>query len=103
MRVWKNFNFTVGKKKEKSEDRRPVALEIYLQIQNLLNTENVIGVYRYTGVAGDDGFLSSPISLPAIQASLNPQAFKDQYAAVINTPTHYSLPRRIYLGAVFSF
>jgi len=103
MRVYKNFDFTVGKKNEKKEDRRPLSLQIYLQIQNLLNTQNVLQVYRYTGVPNTNGFLNDPSSLPDIQAALNAQAFKDQFAARVNSPANYSLPRRIYLGGIFSF
>jgi outer membrane receptor protein involved in Fe transport len=118
LRVWKDFNFMVGKKNEKKEDKRAVSLEIYLEIQNLLNTKNVVSVYRYTGTPNTDGYLSSPASVSVIQAALNPQAFKDQYTAIINTvpissanqtpvngsfASNYALPRRIYLGGIFSF
>ena len=103
MRVWKDFTFVVGKKKEKADDKRELALQIYLQIQNLLNSKNPVSVYRYTGTANDDGFLTDPSSISAINAALNPAAYRDQYAAYINRPDNYSLPRRIYLGAVFSF
>lgn len=101
-RVWKDFNFKVGKK-EKGDDRRECGLQIYLQIQNLLNTKNPVAVYRYTGTPNDDGYLSDPASLSAIQSALNPQAYRDQYAAYTDRGYNYSLPRRIYLGAVFSF
>jgi len=80
-----------------------VGLQIYLQIQNLFNTANVLTVYRYTGTANSDGYLNDPGSLSAIQSALNPKAFKDQYAVYINNPSNYSLPRRIYLGAIFTF
>jgi len=103
MRVWKNFSFTVGKKKENKDSRRDLGLQIYLQIQNLLNTQNVLTVYRYTGTASSDGYLNDPGSLSAIESALNPKAFKDQYAVYINNPSNYSLPRRIYLGGIFNF
>ncbi len=103
MRVWKDFTFVVGKKKEKNDDKRELSFQIYLQIQNIIGTKNPVQVYRFTGTAADDGYLSDPSSLPAIQSSLNPQAYKDLYAAYINHPNNYQLPRRIYLGAVFSF
>lgn len=102
MRVWKEFTFKVGSKKDK-EDKRELSFEIYLQIQNLLNTKNPVSVYRYTGTPEDDGYLTDPASISAIQSALNPQAFSDQYAAYINRPDNYSLPRRIFLGAIFSF
>ncbi|MCX6198820.1 MAG: TonB-dependent receptor [Bacteroidetes bacterium] len=103
MRVWKNFNFLVGKKDKKNDDKHAMSVEIYLQIQNLLNTKNVIGVYRYTGTANDNGYLSDPANTVAIESYLNPQAFRDQYSAYINSPNNYSVPRRIYLGLVVGF
>ncbi len=109
LRVYKNFDFAVGnngkKKSEgaKSKEGREVQLQIYLQIQNLFNTQNILSVYRYTGSPSDDGYLNDPSSLAAIQAALNPKAYKDQYAAVENSPNNYSLPRRIYLGGIFTF
>lgn len=102
MRVWKEFTFKVGSKKDK-DDKRELSFEVYLQIQNLLNTKNPVSVYRYTGTPEDDGYLTDPASISAIQSALNPQAFSDQYAAYINRPDNYSLPRRIFLGAIFSF
>lgn len=102
MRVWKDFTFNVGKKKEGAE-KRALDLEIYLQIQNLIDSRNVVAVYRFTGVPNDDGYLGDPSSIPQIQSAVSAQAYKDQYAAYINRPGNYSLPRRIYLGAVFNF
>ena len=95
-----------GKKPGKPADKEkqhPVSLQIYIEIQNLLNTQNVLSVYRYTGSPSDDGYLNDPSSIAAIAAALNPKAYKDQYAAVENNPADYSLPRRIYLGGVFTF
>lgn len=103
LRAWKDFSFRVGKKDAKPADKRLLAFQVYVQIQNLIDTRNVVGVYRFTGTPSDDGFLSDPSSLPIIQASLNPQAFRDQYAAIANRPNNYSLPRRIFLGVLFSF
>ncbi len=103
MRIWKDFTFVVGKKDTKKEDKRELSLQIYLQIQNLLNSKNVVAVYRFTGTPNDDGYLGDPASAAAITGALNPQAYKDQYAAYVNRPDNYSLPRRIFLGAIFSF
>ncbi|MCS6934998.1 MAG: carboxypeptidase regulatory-like domain-containing protein [Chitinophagales bacterium] len=102
-RVWKNFEFLLGKKTEGKDDRRSLDLQVYLQIQNLLNTKNVISVYRYTGTPDDDGYLSDPSSLSAINAALNPIAYQHQYAAYINRGDNYALPRRIFFGAILSF
>ncbi len=103
MRVWKNFNFLVGKKDKKNDDKHAMSVEIYLQIQNLLGTKNVVNVYRYTGTPDDNGYLTDAGSAVAIQSYLNPQSFRDQYSAYINSPGNYSVPRRIYLGLVVGF
>ncbi len=103
MKIWKGFTFVSGKKKENKEGQHEFTLQIYLQIQNLLNTKNAVAVYRYTGTPDDDGYLNDPASYAAIQNAVNPQSYKDLYAAYINNPDNYSLPRRIFLGAVFNF
>ncbi|MBL0310464.1 MAG: carboxypeptidase regulatory-like domain-containing protein [Bacteroidetes bacterium] len=103
LKVWKDFSFRVGNKETKKSDKRELSFQVYVQIQNLLDSRNVVGLYRYTGTPNDDGYLSDPASSPTIQAALNPQAFKDQYAAYINRPSNYSVPRRIFLGGLFSF
>lgn len=102
MRVWKDFTFVTNKKKENA-NHHVFALQIYLMIQNLINSKNIVSVYRYTGTPDDDGYLSDPSSLSSIQGALNPLGYQDQYAAYINRPDNYSLPRRIYLGASFNF
>lgn len=102
-RIWKDFVFTVGKKDAKRDDKRELSLQIYLQIQNLIGSKNAVAVYRFTGTPNDDGYLSDPASNAAIQSALNPQAYKDLYAAYIDKPENYMLPRRIFLGAIFSF
>ena len=102
-RVWKDFTFVVGKKDAKKDDKRELSFQIYLQVQNIIGAKNSVSVYRFTGTPSDDGFLTDPASISYVQNALNPQAYKDQYAAYINRPDNYSLPRRIYLGAIFSF
>ncbi|HRG88589.1 MAG TPA: carboxypeptidase regulatory-like domain-containing protein [Chitinophagales bacterium] len=102
-RIWKDFVFTVGKKDAKRDDKRELSLQIYLQVQNLIGSKNAVAVYRFTGTPNDDGYLSDPASNAAIQSALNPQAYKDLYAAYIDKPENYMLPRRIFLGAIFSF
>ncbi|MCO5280059.1 MAG: hypothetical protein M9931_03260, partial [Chitinophagales bacterium] len=96
------FDVIVNKNKDK-DMQRTLNFQIYLQIQNLLNTANVVNVYRYTGNANDDGYLSSATSDGAKNAAYNPQSYNDMYRAFINQPDNYSLPRRIFLGLQFGF
>ena len=52
--------------------------EFYVYVQNVLNTRNVLNVYRRTGNAFDDGFLNNPdLSSGAIAA--NGQQYVDLY------------------------
>ena len=72
--------------------------EIYVQMLNVLNTQNVLGVYPYTGSPSDDGYLSSPQGQNAIQFQASAQSFADLYNISLTNPGLFSLPRRIRLG-----
>lgn len=79
---------------------------VYLRVENLLNTKNVLGVYGYTGDPDDDGFLVSEFGetkVNNILAQGKPiDAFYDQYNWRLAVPGFYSRPRRIYLGVTFN-
>lgn len=102
LRINKDFAINVARKGE-DKDPKKLYFSVYLWIQNLLNTKNVINVYRYTGNANDDGYLDAPQSQGSINSQENPQSFRDLYRAAVNNPANYSMPRRIYLGASFNF
>jgi outer membrane receptor protein involved in Fe transport len=91
--------------KFKSEGSRSLGINVYLQVQNLLNAKNVQSVYAATGVPDDDGYLSSAQgqqtvnNLPVEQQ----QAFIDQYRMKAPNPNNYSIPRRIRLGLAVNF
>jgi outer membrane receptor protein involved in Fe transport len=102
LRLYRDFDFKVGKA-EKEDDRRTFSLQVYLMLQNILNTQNPINVYRFTGNPNDDGYIFDPSAASAIQNAVSPQAFKDQYMARINSPANYSQPRTIRLGVLFNF
>lgn len=90
-------------------------LKAYVWVQNLLDTENVVAVYRATGLAGQDGYLLSPGG----QALLNSAPFTPgkefNYNAYISGPVNnggqqssggsffYGPPRRIRLGLLLDF
>jgi len=102
MRVEKNFELKLGKKKG-TEEYRTTNVQAYCLIQNLLNRRNIISVYRATGNPDDDGFLSAPTSQGTILGALDPISFANLYVARINNPGNYSLPRIIRFGAIFNF
>ncbi len=87
----------------KLSDKKTASLNIYLLVQNVLNTQNVTGVYRATGNPKDDGFINSPDGQQLANAQVDPQAFIDQYNIRIQNPDNYSLPRRTRIGLRFDF
>jgi hypothetical protein len=69
----------------------------------LFNTKNIIGVYRATGNANDDGFLTASTSQGIINGKNDPQSFINMYQMKINNPANFSLPRQLRLGAILNF
>jgi outer membrane receptor protein involved in Fe transport len=78
-------------------------LNVYLQVLNLLNTKNIINVYPATGSPDDDGYLTAPEWQSNIEASIDPQSYRDLYALRMNSPFNFSVPRQIRLGVIFNF
>ncbi|MCX6291328.1 MAG: TonB-dependent receptor [Bacteroidetes bacterium] len=101
-KVDKSFDIKMGKKKD-GESRKPLSLNVYLQMLNVLDAMNVTGVYRATGNPGDDGYLSSPEGIAQANGQISPQSFVDLYQIAVNNPGNYSLPRRIRLGLQLNF
>ena len=89
--------------KRKDDSKSPHYMNVYLLVLNVLNTRNVMGVYRYTGNPDDDGFLQAPEYQAQINAYVDPYSFRDLYSVAVNNPYNYSLPRRIRLGVIFGF
>jgi len=100
-RIDKDFVFKTGDKDKGTQ--RENTFNIYLQVQNLLNTRNIIDVYSFTGIPADDGYLNSTEGQNEISQVDNPQSFEDLYRISVNNPENYSRPRTIRLGASFSF
>ncbi|MEM1043572.1 MAG: TonB-dependent receptor [Bacteroidota bacterium] len=90
-------------------------LKAYLWIQNLLDSENIVAVYRATGLADQDGFLFTPGGA----TYLNNAPFSDSrffnYSAYTGGPVNvggqqssgggffYGPPRRVRLGFLLDF
>ena len=103
LRVDKDFNFTVGGKKEGESKGREMGVNVYLQVLNLLNSKNITDVYPATGNANDDGYLSAPAWQREINSQIDPQAFIQMYQLIVNNGYYYSMPRHIRLGLSFNF
>jgi len=102
MRLNKTFDVKWGGEAE-GEKQKMASFNVYLDVQNLLNTLNVVGVYRYTGNPDDDGWLSSAEAQEIIANQTNSQSYRDLYSVKVNNPTNYTLPRRMRLGVQINF
>jgi len=102
LRVDKDFTFTMGGKKEGSKGR-DAFVNVYLQVLNLLNSQNITNVYAATGNADDDGYLSAPEWANEINAQIDPQAYIQMYELFVNSGGNYSMPRHIRVGMSFNF
>jgi len=94
------LNFNEDKEGKKA---KKAYVNVYLQVLNVLNTKNVLGVYRATGVPDDDGYLAAAEFQSGIDAQISPNSFRDLYQIAVNYPFNYSLPRLIRFGASISF
>ncbi len=101
LRLDKDFKLNFGKKEGKA-DRY---ISVYLLMQNVLNSENVTGVYAFTGRPDDDGYLTSAAGQSSIEVTNTSDnlGFVDQYSTKVVNPDNFSLPRRIRLGLMFNF
>jgi len=89
--------------KRKVAAKNPHYLNVYLLVLNVLNTQNIMDVYRYTGNPNDDGYLTAAEYQAQIMSNVDPQSFSDLYSVRVNDPYNYSVPRRIRLGLMFNF
>jgi hypothetical protein len=102
MRVDRDFNIKWNKGSEGKPAKTSI-LNIYFDIQNLFNTQNVIGVYRATGNPDDDGYLAAAQTQQNIVNQIDEQSFRDLYTRKVNNPGNYSIPRRFRIGLLLNF
>ncbi|MCO6480407.1 MAG: TonB-dependent receptor [Phaeodactylibacter sp.] len=104
----KPWNFTLNLRVDKNFNlSNQLGLNVYVRVSNLLDRRNVINVYSATGSPEDDGFLRTADGQDQINSVLNSQrpleSFLASYQWRILNPNFFSLPRRIYVGAIFDF
>ncbi|MFZ4542472.1 MAG: carboxypeptidase regulatory-like domain-containing protein [Saprospiraceae bacterium] len=106
---WKyNFDLRVDKIiRISNKENSNTSLSVFLRVQNILNTQNVLGVYSYSGDAKDDGYLKSSFGRQELDSyraqGRDVQAFQDAYRWALLDPGNFSFPRRVFLGASFYF
>ena len=95
----KSFELTFGE----GEDQKKAFLNVYFWISNLLNTQNITGVYRFTGTPDDDGYLAAAQYQPQIETKNDPDAYRNYYGMYVNNPFNLGVPRTIRLGVKLDF
>ncbi len=96
-------DFTIGVGKDSKGTKKEYFLNAYLQVLNILNAQNIMGVYAATGNPNDDGYLAAAEYQAQIYSQLDPQAYIDMYSIAVNNPYNYSSPRMIRVGIGLNF
>jgi outer membrane receptor protein involved in Fe transport len=104
----KPWNFTLNARIDKSfRLSEKLNLNVYARASNLLDRRNVTNVYSATGSATDDGFLASANGLDKLRNIENSNRLVSSYLAAyqwaIVNPGFFTLPRRVFLGAILDF
>ena len=107
------WNFTLNARVDrdiylsKDNANRALMVNVYFRVSNILNQRNIINVFSATGSPADDGYLASPRGQDAFDAALfsgrSTDAFLASYQWRMLNPNFYSLPRRMFVGAIFNF
>jgi hypothetical protein len=100
MRVNKSFDIKWG---DAEDFQKNGTVNVYLQVQNLLNTANIVSVYQFTGNPDDDGYLTTAVGIGDIQDQTDPTSFTDLYTLKLNNPNNYTRPRTVRLGVTLDF
>lgn len=100
MNIDKNFTLKYG---GEGDAAKQINFNVYLWIGNILNTQNINSVYRFTGTSNDDGYLAAAQYQPLINSQNDPDAFRNYYTMYVDNPFNLGVPRTIRLGLKFDF
>ncbi|MFM9945896.1 MAG: carboxypeptidase-like regulatory domain-containing protein [Bacteroidia bacterium] len=93
--------FEFKKKRMRDNTASVSGLTTFLIVQNIFNGKIVQGVYAFTGLPNDDGYLNSPEGQQKISQQVSQQSFIDLYNISVNSPFNYAAPRLFRLGIRF--
>jgi outer membrane receptor for ferrienterochelin and colicin len=104
----KPWTFTINARIDKTfVFEKGAGLNVYCRVSNLLDRRNVLNVYPVTGSPTDDGFIESANGQDKLRNIENSarevQSYLASYQWSILNPGFYTLPRRIYIGAIYNF
>jgi hypothetical protein len=72
-------------------------------VLNIFDTQNILSVYRTSGLADDDGYLNTNQGRQQTAAQIDPVAFTQLYQIKAQNPGNFSIPRRFRIGCSFNF
>jgi len=98
LRIDKDFTLV-----QPTKEAKGMFLNVYFRVQNLLDQRNTLGVYALTGSTEDDGYIASPQGQTVVNNSIDPTAYMLSYQWRLLNPGFYTLPRRMYIGALVNF
>jgi outer membrane receptor protein involved in Fe transport len=101
MRIDKDFIFKVGK--TEGDSGKEFVLNVYADIMNVLNTQNILSVYSTTGNPDDNGYLTFSGNQNEINDQNNPDSYVNYYRLYMDNPYNYNMPRRFRVGLMLSF
>ncbi len=97
----KPWNFSIDVKLEKTFKVQKFSLTPYVMIKNLLDRENVIGVYESTGQANTCNYLLTDVGMTAIETA--GVDYQNAYEFKENNSSNYGNPRWVWAGLRVSF
>ena len=107
MRIDKDFKLSFGKKHADDASgvkiKQAKYLRAYVFFQNLLNIQDITGVYGYTGKPNDDGYIASSFGQQYVPQQVSPKSFIALYNLYVNDPGHYNYARTVNFGLEFNF
>ncbi|MEN3040276.1 MAG: carboxypeptidase regulatory-like domain-containing protein [Bacteroidia bacterium] len=87
---------------KRGEDKQST-LNLYAIFLNAFNQRNVTGVYPYTGLPDDSGYIQSPVGQQLAASQYSRESFEFLYRIKEQNPGLLGLPLRIRLGMLFTF
>lgn len=96
-------NFRVDLKLEKGFAIGSAMITPYLWIENLLDAENPVSVYRSTGDPLSTGWLSTESGRTFTEGVPYPEEFRQDYISYERNPFNFGIPRLIRLGLKVNF
>jgi hypothetical protein len=107
LRVDKDFALRSAKRlkdvTEGVKPKKPLYLNVFIYVQNLLNTRDILSVYGYTSRPGNDGYVTSSFGQQYVPQQINPASYADLFNYSYDSPYNLNWARTISLGVEFNF